>query len=141
VPVDENNDFDYSALAKGWDHFTPYASQTEKMPTYCFTLGALEPEEIRLANGLDWGGAVLLCVGDAIPDGFLVCTGTADTCPTPQLLTEEEGSVPEEKWLHTCDGILGSWGQQTDGDIHWIACTGISGLKKETGMGNAERDL
>lgn len=140
---DGTRGFNYSNLASVWDHYRPYASMTERMVVPNFSLGQLKPLEIELANGLDWGGAVALCVGDAIEDNFPLCNGTEETCPTAVLLVEESedpGSVDPNRWYHGCDGVLGSWGQQTDGDIHWIACTSIDAIDVEPGI-EGDRNL
>jgi putative adhesin Stv-like protein len=76
---------DYSQVVKVWDHFKEAeAPISEKGVTYNFRLSPEDSQEERdLALSLNWGAQVI-----TLPEGsdkFYLCTGTAESCPTPKL--------------------------------------------------------
>jgi hypothetical protein len=96
-----------------------------KKVTYNFTLFPdSTPEHRENARKADWGGASVVYITEG--RAFL-CTGTAETCPTPALLVaEREGEeIDPERWKHGCNGILGQL-QGSSNEIYWVACTSIS---------------
>lgn len=120
---------DYDKVVNVWDH---YREQDKPLParwvTYNFELAPDDTqEEYDLGQSLDWGATVV-----AVPPGggdLRLCTGTADTCPTPALNVQQQQfeagtgeAVPEDRWNHHCTGILG---QYAGNDIIWMACTGF----------------
>ena len=121
---------DYNAVVNVWEHFKE--DETPIPPrwvTYNYRLSPEDAEEEReLAGKLAWGAQIV-----TLPEGsdkFYLCTGTAETCPTPALNVqqrqyENEGigsPVPDERWHHTCKGILGT---HAGNDLVWCACTSI----------------
>jgi hypothetical protein len=76
---------DYNKVVAVWDHFKEAeAPIPEKGVTYNFRLSPETSKEERdLALSLDWGAEVV-----TLPQGsdkFYLCTGSAETCPTPKL--------------------------------------------------------
>jgi hypothetical protein len=81
----KGGDTDYNKVVKVWDHF----KETEKPVgakgvTYNYSLAPEDSQSERdLALSLDWGAEVV-----TRPEGskdFYLCTGTAQSCPTPKL--------------------------------------------------------
>jgi hypothetical protein len=85
-----------------------------------FTLSGLSGEEIAVLDQAPQGGGVRLYCGDALPSGLQLCTNTNGNCPT----SIEEYN--EGKQSHDCEGLLGVYAQNTDGDLHWIACAYVN---------------
>jgi hypothetical protein len=115
-------DSDYAHVAPAWQQLKeaqPELGATKV--TYNFTLYPDDNEEERTAaKAADWNGAELIMIESGTT---YLCTGTAETCPTPALLTStDEEVLKPERWLHKCDGILGKFGGNNN-EIHWVACT------------------
>ncbi len=119
---------DYNKVVNVWEHFhEDEAPIPERWVTYNYGLYPEDTEEERqLALSLNWGASVVTLPAGSAPQ--FLCQGTADSCPTPALNVQQrtfeetgEGeAVPDDRWNHTCDGILG---QYAGNDLVWIACT------------------
>jgi hypothetical protein len=131
IPATDEGTTDYNEVVNLWQHF-----QEDRAPipprwvTYNFALSPeTSDEERELALSLDWGATVVSPpVGS---EKLYLCTGTADSCPTPALNVQQrnheagrEGAaaVPDKRWYHDCDGILDLYAGH---DLFWIACTRI----------------
>ncbi|MFF0220436.1 hypothetical protein [Streptomyces vinaceus] len=80
--------------------------------------GAPELWERELRHHPQFGGHVLILPGvDGVPDPFVMCAGTPETCPTRPEQVWEQGME------HHCDGILGT----LRGELFWLACTAVIG--------------
>jgi Putative adhesin Stv domain len=85
LPTAAKGGSDYNKVVKVWDHFKEAENPVgPKGVTYNFSLA---PETLQterdLAMSLDWGAEVVTLPGDS--KDFDLCTGTAQTCPTPKL--------------------------------------------------------
>jgi hypothetical protein len=137
---------DYSRVVDVWSHFK---EDEQPIPagwvTYNYQLHPDDTQdEYDIAESLNWGATVLHVAPGGAPQ--LLCTGTADTCPTPALRVQqaefEKGNgaaVPDDRWSHHCTGILG---QNAGNDIIWMACSGfmrptpeLSGFETSQSMG------
>ena len=115
---------DFTRLSNVWETLgSGFEPLKEYQVTYNMTLFPFPAEVLERISNLNWGSATPAFIESG---ELTMCTGTADTCPTPALLvTAQTEEVPDEKWKHTCDGILA----QAEGqEIWWIACTVVEGL-------------
>ncbi len=121
---------DYTRVVNVWEHFhEEEAPIPERWVTYNFRLSPEDTDEERqLAMSLDWGAEVVSLPAGSMP--LYLCQGTADTCPTPMLNVQqakhergEGGPVPDSRWEHDCEGILG---QYAGHELIWMACTAFS---------------
>jgi hypothetical protein len=82
----KSGDTDYTKVVKVWDHFKEAEKPVgAKGVTYNYELSPEDSQAERdLAKSLDWGAGVEIVTQ---PEGkdFSLCTGSAQTCPTPKL--------------------------------------------------------
>ena len=128
--VDGVLEFDYEAVKNAYEGLNPQNVLIAGGITYNFHLQPADEFERNVARNLNWGGELVT------PDSgeMHLCTGNADTCPTPALRAAmnayvqsggaEGEDVPDNRWNHDCEGILGKYATN---DIHWISCTGWRG--------------
>ncbi len=122
---------DYTDVAlKMWDQLKKDGSPLPAgYVTYNFALFPDSTEEHReSAKAADWDGADVVFIDSG---KTFLCTGDADRCPTPALLVQDkqfkdtgEGeAVPDNRWKHDCQGILG---QLQGNELFWVACTSFT---------------
>ncbi len=127
-------DSDYAKVAPAWKQIKENGAGKEgetalgtQKVTYNYTLFPDDNEEEReAAKAADWGGAQLVMIETGRK---WLCMGSADSCPTPALLTSSDEKVLNpETWKHHCAGILGdpSLGGYAGNEIHWVACSSFS---------------
>jgi hypothetical protein len=130
LPATDGNT-DYLKVVKVWEHFHEEDSPIPaRWVTYNFRLKPDDTDEERqVAMSLDWGADVVTLPAGSAP--LYLCQGTEDTCPTPALNVQQakyddsgDGDpVPDGRWAHGCDGILG---QYAGHDLIWVACTSFT---------------
>lgn len=124
-------DSDYAKVAPAWQQIQEKGAGKEgeaalgtQKVTYNYALYPDDhAEEREAAKAADWGGAQLIMIESGKK---WLCMGTAETCPTPALLTSTDESVlTADRWKHHCAGILGEsdQGGYAGNEIHWVACS------------------
>jgi hypothetical protein len=90
LPTADKGGSDYKKVVKVWDHFKEAEKPVgAKGVTYNFSLSPETLQKERdLAMSLDWGAEVVTLPGDS--KDFYLCTGTAQSCPTPKLNVAED---------------------------------------------------
>lgn len=103
----------------------PWPALDSTRVTYNLALSALNAQEQKEIDvlGADFPHTIIM-IGRDLPNAQL-CTGDSKTCPSdPRMVA---GTVPGPR-EHGCDGLLATYKGE---ELHWVACTAISGFAAE----------